>query len=399
MLWTTFVMALRQMLRNKVRTGLTSLGILIGVAAVISMVSIGTSAARSVEADLSQFGDDLMFIVPGQRGDGPPRPVEPFQHADVAALRDLEGVGLIAPYSATRMLVVAGERSWTTLIEGHDTDLLTMVDISIVRGRYFEPAEERAGASVCLLGETVWVELFGADDPLGREIRIGDVTCTVVGLQEPRGTDTFGNDQDDSISMPLATFQRRIQGNRDIAMIFVKPAAGTTVDELTEEIELLMRQRRRVPDDMDSDFEVQNMAEIQDILGGISAVLTGFLAAIAAVSLLVGGIGIMNIMLVSVTERTREIGIRMAIGALARDVMLQFLVEAMVLSAAGGLVGIGFGLLMSWGAAKAMGMELIVDPLVVTGAFLFSGLIGIVFGFFPARRAAKMKPIDALRHE
>ena len=399
MLWTTFVMALRQLRRNKVRTALTSLGILIGVAAVISMVSIGRSATHSVESDLSSLGQNLLFVVPGSHGNGPPGPAKPFTQADVNAVINLPGVANVAPMASQGAVAIRGEETTQTVVQGSTNELFVMMRWSLAEGRMFTEGEQIAGANVCLLGQTVRSELFGAQSPLGRDVRVGALTCRVVGLLSPRGQSTFGQDQDNFILVPLATYQRRLQGSRDISMIFVSGAAGVDTSNVKSALEGLFRQRRHIREGADDDFTVRDMREVASMLSSISAVLTGFLAAIAGVSLLVGGIGIMNIMLVSVTERTREIGIRLAIGALARDVLLQFLVEAMVLSGVGGLVGIVLGLLVSWGAAAALKVDLVIDAPVVFGAFVFSGFIGIVFGFFPARRAAKMKPIDALRHE
>ncbi len=398
MLWTTFVMALRQLWRNKVRTFLTSLGILIGVAAVIAMVSIGTSATRAVEADLSSMGDNLLFVVPGSQR-GHPSSAKPFTADDVEAARQVAGVLAVAPMGQSGVVAVSGEATWQTTIQGSTAEMYTLMKRDIVSGRIFDGGEELVGADLCVLGETVRRELFGSQDAIGQEIRLGAMTCEVVGVASPRGQNTFGQDQDDFVFMPLATFQRRIQGSRDIGIVFVAARPGADTDQVKEGLERLFEQRRHIRPGADPDFGVRDMKEVAGMLQSISAVLTGFLAAIAGVSLLVGGIGIMNIMLVSVTERTREIGIRMAIGALARDVLLQFLVESMVLSGLGGLAGIGFGLLVSWGAAAALGVPLIVQPSVVALAFLFSAVIGIVFGYFPARRAARMKPIDALRHE
>ena len=399
MIWTTFVLAVRQLARNKGRTALTSLGILIGVAAVIVMVSVGRGATAAVEEDLSSLGQNLLFVTAGTQGRFGPGATRPFVEADVDAVRELPVVAAAVAMNQRSVVATAGEESWRTSVTGTNADYLTVLRWEVAEGRSFEPGEELSGADVCLLGETVSTELFGGQVPIEQTVRLDSLSCRVVGTLVPKGQNTFGQDQDDFVIVPLRTFQRRLQGNRDVAAIFASGAEGVDTDRVKTELEALMTQRRRIRPGAEPDFTVRDMAEITDMLSGVSAVLTAFLAAVAAVSLLVGGIGIMNIMLVSVTERTREIGIRLAVGALPRDVLLQFLVEAVVLSAVGGGAGIAVGLLASAAAAAVLEVPLVVDPLVVAGAFAFSALIGVVFGYFPARRAAHLRPIDALRHE
>lgn len=400
MIWTTLVLALRQLARNKVRTSLTSLGILIGVAAVIAMVSIGRGATAAVEQDLSSLGENLLFVVPGSRhgpGGGAGRP---FTEGDVTAIGEqVRGVAAVAPLNSRSVVATAGEQTWTTAVTGTSGVYLEVMRWQVDQGRTFEEGELLSGADVCLLGRTVQDELFGAQSPLDQSVRLESLTCRVVGTLQPKGQSTFGQDQDDFVLVPLRAFQRRIQGNRDIATIFVSAVEGADSVQVRQDIEALMRQRRHIREGAEADFTVRDMAELVNMLNSVSGVLTGLLAAVAAVSLLVGGIGIMNIMMVSVTERTREIGIRLAVGALARDVLLQFLVEAMVLAAFGGVAGTIVGVLASWGAAQGLDVPFIVSPAVIGGAVAFSGFIGIVFGFFPARHAARMRPIDALRHE
>ncbi|MFT4622529.1 MAG: putative ABC transport system permease protein [Myxococcota bacterium] len=399
MIWTTFVLAVRQLSRNKSRTALTSLGILIGVAAVIVMVSIGRGATQAVEDDLAGLGQNLLFVTAGTQGRFGPGAMRPFAESDVAAVRELPGVAGAVAINQRSVVAAAGEETWRTSVTGTNADYLTVLQWEIAAGRSFESGEELAGSDVCLLGETVATALFGSQEPLDQVVRMDKLTCRVVGRLSPKGQNTFGQDQDDFVIVPLRTFQRRLQGNRDVTTIFVSAAEGARTEAIKSELEALMRQRRAIRAGAEPDFTVRDMAEITDMLSGVSAVLTAFLAAVAAVSLLVGGIGIMNIMLVSVTERTREIGIRLAVGALPADVLLQFLVESVVLSAVGGVAGIGLGLGVSWGAALALDLPLVIDPFVVLGAFVFSAVIGVVFGFFPARRAARLRPIDALRHE
>ncbi len=400
MLWTTVLLAFRQLRRNKARSALTSLGILIGVAAVIAMVNISAGATLAVEQSLSSIGQSLLFVMPGgERGSGAST-ARPFDEADALALREqVEGVVGVAPVSQTRMLAAAGDQTWTTQITGSNGDYLAAQRWTLERGRAIEEGEHLSGANVCVLGRTVVEELFGAQDPIGQELRMESLSCVAVGTLLPKGENLFGQDQDDFILVPLRAFQRRIQGSKDVGFLFVSYREGASSAVIKERVEALLRQRRHIREGSEDDFAVRDMAEVLSMLDTVSMVLTSLLSAVAAVSLLVGGIGIMNIMLVSVTERTREIGIRLAVGALARDVLLQFLVESMVLSAVGGIMGVGVGFLGSWGASQAMGFPLVFDPLVAVGAVLFSGFMGVVFGYFPARRAARMKPIDALRHE
>ena len=265
--------------------------------------------------------------------------------------------------------------------------------------RTFEPSELSSGKAVCVLGESVRQELFGTSDPVGEVIRIKSLSCTVIGLVKSKGASTFGSDQDDFVIMPIKTFQRRLSGNSDVSLMIVLVREGRSTDHAKEEIIDLMREVRRIGRDEDDDFTVMDMKQIATMLSGITAVLTGLLSAVAAVSLLVGGIGIMNIMLVSVTERTREIGIRLAIGAQARQVLMQFLVEAIILSLLGGLLGIVTGLGIAFLGASMLSIPFRPDPKIILLAFTFAAFVGVVFGFFPARRAASLDPIDALRRE
>jgi len=400
MIWTTFKLAVRQLSRNLVRTALTSLGVLIGVAAVIAMVSIGEGARRAINDDLAAIGQNLLFVVPGS-GQGPGRGVgKPFAERDLVAIaEEVEGVRAVAPSDSVSGVAVFEENTFTTTLTGSTNAYLDAMAWGLSEGRRFEEGELLAGSDVCVLGQTVVEELFGEASPLDAVVRVDDLTCSVVGVLEAKGQNSFGQDQDNLLLIPARTFQRRLRGHRDVALMIVSAYDGVDSARVQADIESLMRQRRHIREGAEDDFTVRDMAEVLSMLDGVASVLTGFLAAVAAVSLLVGGIGIMNIMLVSVTERTREIGIRLSIGALARDVLLQFLMESMVLSTLGGVLGIGLGLVVAWGASVALEIPLLVSPLTVLAAFTFSGLIGVVFGFFPARRAARMRPIDALRHE
>lgn len=334
-----------------------------------------------------------------QRG-GSSIPAPPLTSKDAEAIaRDVSGVARVAPASATSALVVVGNRNWRTTINGSNNDYFAVRAFELSSGRTFTDAEVVGGRPVCVIGTTVKKELFGAADPLGAPIRIDRVTCEVIGVLESKGTSSFGQDQDDFMVMPLRAFQRRVSGNRDIATIFVSAEEGRSTTVVKTQIEGLMRQRRGRGADGEDNFRVRDLQEVAETVASATGVLTALLGAIAAVSLLVGGIGIMNIMLVSVTERTREIGIRMAIGARGHEVLLQFLVEAVVLSTLGGMLGMGIGLGGSYAATSALGMPFIVLPEIVVVAFLFSALVGVSFGYLPARKAARLNPIEALRHE
>jgi len=394
--------ALTQLRRNLVHSGLTSLGILIGVAAVIVMVGLGRSASASIEADLQSMGSNILFLAPGGRQQhGPPvGSASAFSMADVEAIqRQVPHLRAVAPQVTASATAIAGDRSWGTSVYGSTRALLEVQGREVADGRVFSAGEERAGAASCLLGATVKEELFGAGSALDARVQLRTLTCTVIGVLEAKGENTMGMDQDDFVLLPISTVQRRLLGDDDVGMIFVSVDGDEHMDAAVRALDDLLRQRRHVASDDAVDFQVMDTREFSSFINGIMQVLTLFLAAVASVSLLVGGIGIMNIMLVSVTERTREIGIRLAIGALERDVLTQFLVEAMVLSAFGGTLGLGVGLLGSWIGARLIGIPFTFDPLVAVGAVAFSALVGIVFGFWPAQRAARMKPIDALRYE
>ena len=400
MLWTTFWLAVRQLSRNKTRTGLTALGVMIGVGAVIAMVSIGRGATLAVNQDLESIGQNLLFVVPG--GERGPRSggARPFDLKDVQVIPEqIEGVAVAAPVGTRGAVAAWEDATWRTEVNGSTLDYLTALRWEIARGRVFEEGELLAGSDVCIVGQTVVEELFGGADPIEAVLRIDEFTCRIIGQLSPKGQNSFGQDQDDFVLVPLLTFQRRIQGNRDIAMIFVSAQEDADSAVVKADLEALFRQRRHIREGAEPDFVVRDMAEITAMLDNVSGILTGFLAAVAAVSLLVGGIGIMNIMMVSVTERTREIGIRLAVGALARDVLLQFLVEAVVLSGLGGLAGIVLGIAIAGATSAALEIPFVVDPFIVLLSFGVSAAIGVIFGFFPARRAARLRPIDALRHE
>lgn len=400
MIWKTLSMALREIYRNRMRSLLTALGIIIGVAAVIAMVSLGQAATNRVTADIKNLGNNMVIVSPGSVRQGPTSAAAAaFDLSDAQAIeREVTAALMVAPTANRGVLAVYGNKNCSSVATGTTGAFLEVRGFAINRGRGFSDADMRGG-SVCILGETVRKELFGNQNPVGASIRVANFACTVVGTLEPKGRSTFGNDQDDFLLVPLRTLQRRIAGNTDVGSIFVSAASERHTGRVVQQIERLLRERRRILPGQKDDFTVQDMKEITATVQSATGVLTLLLGAIAGVSLIVGGIGIMNIMLVSVTERTREIGIRLAIGAEARDVLLQFLVEATVLSTFGGLIGIGLGLLGSWAAAYAAGLPFSFLPEVVLLAFGFSLAVGVGFGFYPARRAANLHPIEALRHE
>ena len=401
MLFEVIRLALQAIRRNILRSLLTVLGIVIGVAAVIAMVTIGNGTTAKVAADLAKLGSNLLFVSPGQFGPGrASSDAKAFNARDVEAMKtQLNGIKAVAPVAQKSATVIYGSESRIVPITGTDNDYFVTQDWSLTSGRMFLEGEIRGGRAACLIGATVQSKLFGQADPVARSIRVGNVSCEVIGLLQAKGQSSFGTDQDDLVLMPLRTFQRRLAGNTDISRVMVSAKDGVDTAKVQADLERILRERRNISANEEDDFSVRDMKQIAQAQTGTTAMLTGLLGAVAAVSLLVGGIGIMNIMLVSVTERTREIGIRLAIGALERQVLSQFLVEAVVLSLFGGLVGIGLGLALAWMATNAMDVPFAVDLTIVLVAFAFSALVGIVFGYFPARRAARLDPIEALRHE
>ncbi|HPA14312.1 MAG TPA: ABC transporter permease [Desulfobacterales bacterium] len=403
MIWETLILALRAIRRNIMRSSLTVLGIVIGVAAVITMVTLGGGATAQVKAEISSLGSNMLQMRPGQhmRGPGGTRSqADMFEMEDAdAIIREISGLEAVAPAVSTSMQVISGNKNWSTSVMGSTGAFLQVRDWELESGRLFTGAETLSGKAVCILGKTVRNELFGDTDPLGMTLRLKKLSCQIVGVFESKGQSNFGSDQDDFVLIPLRTFQRRIAGNNDINTIYLSAQDGISTTEVKESIERLMRERRHITAGEDDDFHVMDMQEIVGTLTGTTRILTALLGAVAAVSLLVGGIGIMNIMLVSVTERTREIGTRLAIGALEREVLMQFLIEAVVLSSFGGLFGIMVGLFASSIGAYILGVPFILNSEIIVIAFVFSAAVGVVFGFFPAKKAARMDPIEALRHE
>ena len=400
MLWNTLLLSLRAITRNVLRSFLTILGVVIGVAAVITMVTLGKGATRSVSDQISSMGSNLLMLRPGQRF-GPGADVAPnFKLADVEAIRaQITTIDAVAPVASLSVTAVYQARNWSTMVTGSTNDHFRAGNWEIVSGRDFTETEERSGRAVCVIGESVRANLFGAQNPVGSDIRIKQFSCEVVGLLKAKGQSAMGSDQDDTVVMPLRTVQRRLTGSQDVSRLTVSVREGASIDAAKEQLVLLMRERRNIAENEDDNFRVMDTRQIAETLTGTTRILTMLLGAVAAVSLLVGGIGIMNIMLVSVTERTREIGIRLAIGALEREVLLQFLIEAVVLASLGGLIGLALAAGASMTIARMMGIPYLFDPLTNLLSFLFSAAIGVIFGFFPARRAAQLDPIDALRHE
>ena len=401
MFWNAILLALREIKRNVLRSFLTILGIVIGVSAVITMVTLGGGATVQVTQQIASMGSNLLMISPGRRfGPGMGSTPSMFKMDDVDAVsRDISSVKAVAPVSSQSTVAVFGNENWQTTVTGSTNEYITIGNRSIAEGRLFNNAELRSGSAVCIIGETVREKLFGSQDCLGETIRFKKLSCVVIGLLTPKGQNTMGMDQDNIVVIPLRTFQRRISGNEDVSLIQVSIKDGIPTEKAQRDLEILMRERRHITGTEEDDFTVMDMKEISSMLTSTTHILTALLSTVAAVSLLVGGIGIMNIMLVSVTERTREIGTRLAIGALESEVMMQFLVEAVVLSSFGGIIGIILALSSSYMLAGLLRVPFVINWSIVILAFLFSAAVGVIFGYFPALKAARLDPIEALRHE
>lgn len=403
MIWNAFILALREIRRSAMRSILTTLGIVIGVASVIAMVMLGDATTAYVSNSISKLGTNMLILRPGQDRKGPrseDTTAKRFTHDDVQAIhREIGDIRGVAPIGSKGVQAVYGNQNYSTTIDGSDNDYFTVKDWVFASGRIFTPAELQAGKSVCIIGETVHKELFGEQDPIGASIRLGSFSCQVIGLLNSKGASMFGMDQDDIIVVPIRLLQRRVSGNQEISMILVSASSPAVIENVKASLTALFQERRRIKMGEEDDFSVRDMREMVQTLTSTTKMLTLLLGAVATISLLVGGIGIMNIMLVSVTERTREIGIRLAIGALEREVLLQFLVEAIVLSSLGGVIGVILGLSFGIGISLFFDLPLVFNTSIVLIAFLFSTLVGVVFGYFPARKAARLNPIDALRYE
>lgn len=401
MFGTTFMLAIRSIFRHKLRSFLTTLGIIIGVAAVVAMVTLGKATTKAAQAQVASLGTNVLQIRPGQgfgRGGGGPRPAD-FKEADVEAVaQQVAGVKAVAPQAQSTATVIYQGANWSTTINGTTNAFFQVQPWPLVSGRIFSRTEEQAGRAVCIIGNTIRTNLFRGGEAVGDRIRVNGISCDVIGVLSTRGQGGFG-DQDDVIIMPIKQVQRRFTGNRDIRLMMVGVDPAYDSAQVQESIKEVLRERRRITGGKEDDFNIFDTAQISQTLTGITTLLTQIVTAVAAISLVVGGIGIMNIMLVSVTERTREIGIRLAIGAVASEVLMQFLMEAVVLSCLGGLVGLLVAQLVVIVLAPLMQVEFLFEPQINVIAFLVSALIGVVFGYFPARRAASLNPIDALRHE
>lgn len=402
MIFNSILIAIREIRRNLMRSFLTVIGIVIGVAAVVTMVTLGRGATASIKDQISKMGSNLLILRPGEgwRSWGSPQ----FTLADVGAVRDqIPGIADIAPLVQTNVNAVYQENDRSTDVQGTTANYFGIANWSIGIGRFFTEAEVNEAAPVCVIGETIRKELFGEDvDPTGSKIRAGSVSLEVIGVTTAKGQGGFGDDLDDNIITPYTTVQRRLTGRgngQNINQIMISGIDGYPGANIVADVGSLMRERRGIRPNEDDNFNVFDSQQLAEVISSSTKVMTSLLSAVAGVSLLVGGIGIMNIMLVSVTERTREIGIRLAIGARAREVLLQFLIEAVTLSCVGGIAGIilAYGLCIL--LVQAVGAPFIFDLRINIIAFVFSAAIGILFGFMPARRAARLDPIDALRHE
>ncbi|MEJ2175346.1 MAG: ABC transporter permease [bacterium] len=401
--------ALRALAVNKLRSALTMLGIIIGVSAVIVMIAVGAGAQARVEEQIRALGSNLLLILSGARtatgvrlGMGSNFSLN--EGDAFAVTREIAGA-TAAPAVRGGAQLIWGNVNWSTVIFGTTPEYLPVRQWTLAAGRSFEPAEMSGAAKVCIVGQTVVRQLFGATDPIGQTIRIRRVPFTVIGVLENKGQSMMGTDQDDLVLMPLNTARNRVLGattlakQRAVSAIWVKVDDGLDTNAVAEQVRALLRQRHRLQPGADDDFSLRNLAEIMAAREASSRVLTLLLAAVASVSLVVGGIGIMNIMLVSVTERTREIGLRMAVGARTRDILGQFLVEAVTLSLIGGLVGTLLGVGGAFAVGRLAGWRVLLSGEAVLLAVAFAFLIGVFFGFYPARKAARLNPVEALRFE
>ena len=398
MLGTSILLALREIRRHILRSILTTLGIIIGVASVVTMVTLGNGVTASVQEEISSLGASNFIVFPVRTDRGT---IRPFDEADVRAVQQqIAGVTLAAGNAASAATAFYNGQDWDTRVQGVNNAFLEAQSIGIEEGRPFSADEEQSGKNVCLLGLKVREAIFLPDvSPVGAQMRLGDVSCQVIGVIAERGQGGGGADDDDAVYMPLKTVQRRFKGNDNLDYFVLKYDADYAPSAIQDSLVDLLRERRLLQGAEPNDFNIIDTAQVNQALGAATGALTLMVAVIASISLLVGGIGIMNIMLVSVTERTREIGIRLAIGALAREVRLQFLTEAVVLCALGGLAGIALGFGASIGLAAVIDVPFVFDPVINLVSFLFAAAMGIVFGYYPASRASKLDPIDALRHE
>jgi putative ABC transport system permease protein len=407
--WAAMRMALASLRVNKLRTALTMLGIIIGVAAVIAMVSVGAGAQQRIAEQIRSMGSNLIVVFPGAQTSGGIRwglgSQQTLTEEDARSIAlEVSAAEVTAPSVRGTAQTIFGNLNWSTVIQGVTPDYVEAREWPIASGRMLGPQDVDGAAKVAVLGDTVWHSLFGDSDPIGQTIRIKKVPFTVIGVLDPKGQSAFGQDQDDLVLIPLSTAKKKVLGAnksnpRAVGQISVRVREADLMGEAEEQIRAILRQRHRLQAGQDDDFQVRVLAEMFAAQEESARVMTMLLAAIASVSLMVGGIGIMNIMLVSVTERTREIGLRMAVGARGRDILAQFLVEAVTLSAVGGLMGVGVGVLVSVVIANLAEWSTDVSIQAVALAFAFAGVIGVFFGFYPAQKASRLDPIEALRYE
>lgn len=398
MIGTTLVLALREIRRHLLRSFLTTLGIIIGVSAVITMVTLGNGVTVSIKEQISALGSNVFIVFPQQTDRGQPRT---FKEDDITAVREqIAGVKAVAGEVNRDVKAIHNGQDWASRVEGVSNAFMDARGIGMEEGRRFTKAEEEAGANVCIIGPKVYEEIFvtGAS-PIGERMRLDDVSCTVIGMFKSRAQGAQNQDDDNSVFMPIKNVQRRFLGNDSIFYMVISYDPAYDSSAMQDALVDLLRERRLLQEGQVNDFNILDTAQVNDAVSTAVGLLTAMVSAIAAISLVVGGVGIMNIMLVSVTERTREIGIRLAIGALAREVRMQFLTEAVVLCCFGGVMGMVLGFLFSFGLARAIDIPFVFSPTINVLSFIISALIGVVFGYFPARRAAALDPIEALRHE
>ncbi|MGE5307108.1 MAG: ABC transporter permease [Alphaproteobacteria bacterium] len=396
--------ALRALARNKLRSFLTMLGIIIGVGAVIAMVAIGEGAKQRVQDQIARLGTNVLVVLPGTVTLGGARTgsggVQTLVASDAKAImNEISLVSAASPVLRNVQQVIGGDQNWSTSIQGVAPEFQQIRNWSVTEGRFISDADVESTAKVALVGQTVAKNLFGDESPVDAIIRVKKIPFRIIGVLGSKGQTGFGTDQDDTIMIPYTTMQKRIMGITYVQQIVVSAVSAEQTQQVQEQIAMLLRQRHRLRAGRPDDFNIRNLSDITEAASNSATVMAVLLGSIASVSLLVGGIGIMNIMLVSVTERTREIGIRMAVGARSRDIMLQFIVEAVVMAASGGLIGILLGMGSSILLKSLVQLPALIRPDIVVIAFLVAGTVGVFFGFYPARKAANLDPIEALRYE
>ena len=399
----SFLMAWASLIANKMRSILTMLGIIIGVAAVIALVSIGNGVKQDIQNSISSLGSNLLMVMPGAPRTPGVRPsqgsMKSLKVSDYQAISKLDGVKAASPYTANSYVTIYQSKNWTTTVSGVSSNFQDVNNWTMAEGRFISSKNVENRERVAVVGQTVVKNLFAGEDPVGKEIRVKNIPFRVIGVLNSKGNGTMGNDQDDVIFIPYTTAMERVEGVDYLRMVYVVASDDNGIDRLQSDIENLLRVRHSIKDTNLDDFNIQNMKSIMETMEQTTGTLTLFLGAVAAISLVVGGIGIMNIMLVSVTERTREIGIRKALGATYFVIVTQFLIEAVVISLMGGLIGIALGIGASKLIGLASGMSTVISVPTIVLSLAFSMAIGLVFGIYPARKAAKLNPIDALHYE